>query len=169
MFSFIIIIVFGIFTGVKWRKVKKNFPDEMFPEGEGQEDIPTTYIKRKKYLLEIIQFLLIQFLIQFLPFKGLQKCVFKDSTNILTILTSINNFFILVLLQTCRRPYIFLKLLQKFPPPSCCCTFFLLPECRNHDMRKRANIVFMIFINKRAHDKKLLLIYDNENCFLKRN
>ena len=168
MFSFIIIIVFGIFTGVKWRKVKKNFPDEMFPEGEGQEDIPTTYIKRKKYLLEIIQFLLIQFLIQFLPFKGLQKCVFKDSTNILTILTSINNFFIPVLLQTCRRLYIVLKLFRKFPPLSCLCTFFVVSECISHDMRKRASIVF-IFINKRAHDKKLLLIYENENCFLKRN
>ena len=27
----------------------------------------------------------------------------------------------------------------------------------------------MIFIIKRAHDKKLLLIYENENYFLKRN
>ena len=102
------------------------------------------------------------------PFKGLQKCVFKDSTKILTILTSINNFFIPVRLQTCCRPYIFLRLLQKFPPLSCCCTFLVVSECRNHDMRKRANILFMIFIIKRAHDKKLLPIYENENYFLKK-
>ena len=58
LFPFIIIIASGIFTGVKWRKVKKNFPGEMFPEGKGQEAIPTTCIKRKKYILEIIQDLL---------------------------------------------------------------------------------------------------------------
>ena len=45
----------------KWQKVEKNFPEEMFPEGEGQEAIPTTYVKKNMYLLEIVQFLL-QFL-----------------------------------------------------------------------------------------------------------
>ena len=148
MFSFVIIIVFGIFTGVKWRKVKNDFPNEMFPERE--RHIPTTYIKKKKISCRNNSISLI------VPFKGLQKCVFKVSTKILTILTSINNFFIPVLLQTCRRPYIFLKLLLKFPPLSCCCTFFVVSECINHGMRKRASIVFMIFIYKRAYEKKLL-------------
>ena len=98
MFPFIIIIVSGVFTGVKWRKVKKNFPEEKFPEGKWQEAIPTTYIKRKKFYFRNNSISLI------VPFKGLQKYVFNDSAKILTILTSINKFFIPVFYRHAADP-----------------------------------------------------------------